>query len=107
MIHWMSEKVEKAWDNHNDIGLVGLVCEIHDEALKGHIVIQLEIGDDYSYQLDLGDCRGLADADINRRFVERFPEFVRAYEASEECIGPLMDDLWELADDFENAINNG
>ena len=103
MIKWMSKEVEKAWDERDDIGLVGLVCEIHDHALKGHVVIQLEVCD-YIYQLDLGDCTGLSDAEINARFVNLFPQFVDAYEADPDCFGPLVEDLRELADAFKKTI---
>lgn len=106
MISWMSKEVDELWDkaNSDGIGLNGIVCEIHDEELKGHIIIQLEIGDDYSYQLDLGDCTGLSDKEINERFVRKFPDFIKEYENDENCIGPLVEDLQELSDKFLATI---
>ena len=104
MIDWMSEKVEKVWDDSNT-GLVGIVCEIHDESLKGHIVLQLELGEDFKYQLDLGDCSELSNAEINERFVRKFPDFVKVYENSEDCCGPLAEDLKELSNKFLATID--
>ena len=106
MIYWMSDEVNRIWDESPDIGLIGTICEIRDEALKGHVVIQLEIGDNFYYQLNLGDCNGLSDVEINERFVRKFPEFVDFYEKSDECIGPLVEDLRELSDKFLATIES-
>lgn len=105
MIHWLSEKVEKAWDEKCP-WLDAIVCEIHDESLKGHIVLQLEITDDDCYQIDLGMCDGLSKEEINRRFVEKFGDFVKAYEDSDECCGPILEDLEELRFEFLKTLEN-
>jgi hypothetical protein len=105
MIYWMSDKVNKVWDEKCP-WLKGIVCEIHDEELKGHIVLQLEINDDEWYQLDLGVCDGISDEAINERFVRKFGDFVKEYEDSDECCGPILEDLEELRDEFLKTIEN-
>lgn len=103
MISWMSEKVEKVWDEKCP-WLKGIICEIHDESLKGHIVIQLEITDDDYFQLDLGMCEGLSDEEINERFVRKFGDFVKDYEDWEECCGPILEDLEEMRDELLKTL---
>ena len=83
MVSWMSEEVDKAWDDNCPF-LIGVICEIRGEELKGHIVMQLEEGD-FVYQLDLGDCRGLKDEEIDRRFRDNFHKFVDAYADYDDC----------------------
>ena len=102
MISWLSKAVDKLWDDANSDGLrlCGYVCEIHNDALRGHVVIQLEIGDDFIYQLHLGNCTGLSNDEINRRFVERFQNFVKAYDDWDDCCFPILERLQTLSDDF-------
>ena len=104
MIEWLSNEVEAAWDSYPFLD--GIVCEIHDEELKGHIVIQLELMDDFTYQLDLGDCTGLSNPEINERFCRKFGEFVKAYEDSDEYFGPALEDIEELRDKFLKSIES-
>lgn len=103
MISWMSDKVVNVWDEKCP-WLKGIICEIHDESLKGHIVIQLEITDDDYLQLDLGMCEGLSDAEINERFVRKFGEFVKEYEDYDECCGPVLEDLEEMRDELLKTL---
>ena len=102
----MSKEVDKLWDDANSDGLSlsGFVCEIHNDDLRGHVVIQLEISDDFLYQLDLGDCTGLPNEEINRRFVERFQNFVRAYDDFDDCCFPVLESLQSLSDGFRATI---
>lgn len=86
MIHWMSDRTEKIWDETCP-WLMGFVCEIHDPELKGHIVIELEANDEDSWQIDLGDCTGLEDAMIDRRFCETFANW--ADDNEDEIINAL------------------
>ena len=106
MISWMSKEADKLWDdaNSNGLALGGFVCEIHNGDLRGHVVIQLEIGDDFLYQLDLGDCAGLANDEINSRFMERFKNFVKAYDDYDDCCFPVLERLQALSDDFLATI---
>lgn len=88
MIHWMSEKVSDAIDTHRDADgnwfpLSCAVCETRSGKMAGHVVVQVELSDDFSTQIDLGDCRGLADEAICRRFVEEFPKVAAACRESE------------------------
>lgn len=103
MIEWLDDNVEKLWDDYCP-WLQAVVCEIHDKSLKGHIVLQIEgIDDDFDggwYQLDLGDCTGLSNGEINRRFCEEFKTLVDEYESYEGCCGPILDQLR----DFSNEI---
>lgn len=80
MIHWMSKEVDELLDNYTDdygthIPMSFIVCEGGD---KGWIELACEIGgDDVEDNLILGDCAGLTDAEINRRFVEEFAKFAK------------------------------
>lgn len=105
MICWMSDKINEIWDEKCP-WLKCIVCEIHDESRKNHIVLQLDLDDENSYQMDLGVCEGLPDEEINRRFVEKFGEFVKTYEEWDECCGPVLEDLEELRDEFLKTIEN-
>ena len=108
MISWMSEDVSSLWDKANSDGLslVGLICDIHPncKTLRGHVIIQLEIADDFTYQLDLGDCTGLSDKEINDRFIRRFPNFVKAYDDFDDCVFIILESLQELSDKFLATI---
>lgn len=104
MIYWLSDKAEKAWDSCPFLS--GIVCDVNCENLKGHIILELEIDDDFSYQLDLGDCTGLSDSDVNERFCRRFGIFVSAYEDSGEWCGPILEELEKLRDEFLKTLEN-
>ena len=106
MISWLSNEVDKLWNNANSegLGLSGFVCETHDEDVRGHIVILFEIGDDFYYQLHLGDCTGLSDDEINSRFVERFKNLVKAYDDYDDCCFPILERLQSLSDSFLATI---
>ena len=106
MISWLGKGEEMAWDEYCP-WLSAVVCEVHDDDLKGHIVLQFEgiEPDDidskwYEYQLDLGDCSGFTDTEINERFCNRFQELVDEYENDDECCGPILDDLRAFADEI-------
>ena len=103
MIYWMSDKINEIWDEKCP-WLKCIVCEIHDDELKGHIVLELEIDDENYYQLDLGVCDGLSDEEINARFVGKFGEFVKEYESWDDCCGPVLEDLEEMMEEFAESI---
>lgn len=98
MIKWMSEEVNKAWDDNCPF-LFGIICETHGDELKGHIVIQLEDGD-FVYQLDLGDCSDIADEEIDRRFRDNFHQFVDAYADCDDCSFAELEKLEGLLEDI-------
>lgn len=111
MIAWMSKDVDELWDKANSDGLflVGLICDIHPncKTLRGHVIIQLECVayfTDFTYQLDLGDCTGLSDKEINDRFIRRFPNFVKAYGDFNDCVFTILESLQELSDKFLATI---
>lgn len=81
MIHWMSKEVNNLLDNFKDadgyhIPLSLTVCE---DSPKGHIELCMEVMDELSAYIHLGDCTGLSDAQINARFVKEFAEMANNY----------------------------
>ena len=95
MIYWMSDKVNKVWDEKCP-WLKGIVCEIHDEELKGHIVLQLELH--VVAGLVLAVPVGAHAADLAPG------DFVKEYENWDECCGPVLEDLEEVRDAFLKTL---
>lgn len=102
MIAWMGNDTERLIDEVCP-WLVILVCEIHSDELKGHIVLQFGGIDEDNfdgYQLDLGDCMNLSHTDIDRRFRKRFAKMVEDYGNSDECCGVILEDLLFLSNEL-------
>ena len=108
MISWMSKEVEEIWDryNANGLSLIGIMCEISplNEQLKGHKVMQLEIGEDICHQIDFGDCTGMTDEEINERFIKVFHHFVNMCDEDEEVPFTIVEDLIAMCDEFDATL---
>lgn len=91
MIYWMSKEVSDLLQD-SAIPIRLMVCSGSPE---GHIELSCEIGDTIDTHINLGDCTGLTDAEINARFVKEFDKMTKRYLRRADL-------LWNIADYLEN-----
>lgn len=106
MIHWMSDKINDLLDTFEDsnerhIHLPFIVC---CNARRGHVELCLVLWDEIYKHLDLGDCTGLSDAEINARFVKEFASFANHYAKEEDANEIIADYLTDLAAAMEKTL---
>lgn len=90
MIYWMSKEVSDLIED-SAVPIRLMVCSGSPE---GHIELSCEFGDTINPHIDLGDCTGLSDAEINARFVKEFAKVAERYLKRSDL-------LWNIADYLE------
>lgn len=86
MIYWMSKEVSDLIED-SAVPIRLMVCS---GSPKGHIELSCEFGDTINPHIDLGDCTGLTDAEINARFVKEFAKVAKRYLKRSDL-------LWNIA----------
>lgn len=86
MIYWLSKEVSDLIED-SAVPIRLMVCSGSPE---GHIELSCEFGD-LEPHIDLGDCTGLTDAEINARFVKEFAKVAERYLKRSDL-------LWHIAD---------